>query len=156
MINIDIPKQNKIIAKHLVLDFNGTIAIDGKIISNVKDILNNLSKKIKIHILTADTFGSSRNEINGINCSLHILSNTFQDTQKKQYVTNLGKDSVIAIGNGKNDAFMLNEAAIGIAVIQEEGVYFKTLQNADIICTNIIDALNLISKEKRIIATLRN
>jgi len=155
MINIDIPKQNKIIAKHLVLDFNGTIAIDGKIKSNVKDILNNLSKKIKIHIITADTFGSSKNEINGINCSLHIISDTSQDTQKKQYITNLGKDSVIAIGNGKNDAFMLNEAAIGIAVIQEEGASFKTLQNADIICTNIIDALNLLYKEKRIIATLR-
>jgi len=156
MINIDIPEQGKIKAEHLVLDYNGTLAIDGKLIPNVKDIINRLSKRIKIHVLTADTFGSSKKELTGINCSLHILSYTSQDTQKKQYVTDLGKDSVIAIGNGKNDAMMLKEAAIGIVVIQEEGASIKSLQNTDIICKNIIDALNLLRKEKRITATLRN
>ena len=156
MININIPKKKKIKVEHLVLDFNGTLAIDGKLIPNVKDIINRLSKRIKIHVLTADTFGSSKKELTGINCSLHILSYTSQDTQKKQYVTDLGKDSVIAIGNGKNDAMMLKEAAIGIVVIQEEGASIKSLQNTDIICKNIIDALNLLRKEKRITATLRN
>ena len=156
MINIDIPKQKKIKAEHLVLDFNGTIAIDGKLIPNVKDILNHLSKKIKIHILTADTFGSSENELLGTNCSINILKPSTQDKQKMQFVTDLGKDNVIAIGNGTNDSLMLKTAVLGIAVIQEEGASFKSLQNADVICNNIIDALNLLSKEKRIKATLRN
>jgi len=156
MIRIEIPTQKKIKALHLVLDFNGTIAIDGKLIPNVKDILNHLSKKIKIHILTADTFGSSKNELLGTNCSINILKSSTQDKQKMQFVTDMGKDNVIAIGNGTNDALMLKTAALGIAVIQEEGASFKSLQNADIICNNIIDALNLILKEKRIKATLRN
>jgi len=156
MINLDIPGQEKIKAEHLVLDYNGTIAIDGKLIPEVKDILNKLSKKIKIHILTADTFESSKKELEGINCSLHIISSDSQDAQKKQYVIDMGKDTVIAIGNGKNDAFMLKEASIGIAVIQKEGASVKSIQNADVICNNIIDALNLLKKEKRISATLRN
>jgi len=156
MINIDIPGQGTINTEHLVLDYNGTLAIDGKLIPRVKDILNILSKKIKIHVLTADTFGSSVKELTGINCSLHILSYTSQDAQKKQYITDLGKNKVIAIGNGKNDALMLKEAVIGIAVIQKEGTSVKSLQNADIICKSIIDALNLLEKEKRITATLRN
>ena len=156
MINIDIPEQGAIKIEHLVLDYNGTLAIDGKLIPGVKDILNRLSKKIKIHILTADTFGSSGKELTGINCSLNILSCTAQDVQKRQYVTDRGKDTVIAIGNGKNDALMLKESLIGIAVIQKEGASVKSLKNADIICKSIIDALNLLEKEKRIIATLRN
>jgi len=156
MININIPGHRTIKIEHLVLDYNGTLAIDGKLIPDVKNILNVLSKKIKIHVLTADTFGSSGKELTGINCSLHILSYTSQDKQKEQYIIDLGKDTVIAIGNGKNDALMLKEAIIGIAVIQKEGASVKSLQNADIICKSVIDALNLLEKEKRIIATLRN
>jgi len=156
MINLEIPEQGEIKAEYLVLDYNGTLAIDGKLIPDVKDLINRLSKKIKIHILTADTFGSSKKELTGVNCSLHILSSASQDMQKKQYVTDLGKDSVIAIGNGKNDALMLKEAAIGIAVIQEEGASIKSIQNTDIICKSIIDALNLLENKKRITATLRN
>jgi len=156
MINLDIPGQVLIKTEHLLLDYNGTLAIDGKLIKDVKDCLNRLSKKIKIHVLTADTFGSSEKELSEVNCSINILKPSSQDRQKMQYVIDLGKDTVIAIGNGTNDALMLKEAAIGIAVIQKEGISVKALQNADIICKSIIDALNLLEKEKRITATLRN
>jgi len=38
MIKIDIPGYKIIIAKHLVLDYNGTIAIDGLIMKDVPEL----------------------------------------------------------------------------------------------------------------------
>jgi len=67
----------------------------------------------------------------------------------------LGKENVVSIGYGQNDALMLKESALGIALIQSEGAFIGTLLNADIICTHINDALNLLLKPLRIKATLR-
>jgi hypothetical protein len=36
MITVDIPRYRRIDAEHLVLDYNGTLAIDGNIIDGVK------------------------------------------------------------------------------------------------------------------------
>jgi soluble P-type ATPase len=51
---------------------------------------------------------------------------------------------------------MLKNAALGIVVIQKEGATVKSLENADIVCNNIIDALELLKNPLRIIATLRH
>ena len=156
MIIIDIPGYKKLEGEHLVLDYNGTLAIDGKLIDGVKQILERLSKKLSIHIITADTFGISKDELSGIDCTLEILKSSFQDIQKEMFVINLGKDKVIVIGNGRNDALMLKSAVLGIAIIQAEGASTKSILNADIICNNIINALMLLEHPRRINATLRN
>lgn len=155
MIIIDIPGGSKIEAEHLVLDYNGTLAVDGKLTDGVRSGLEQLSKKLKIHIITADTFGMSENELAGINCNLKVLSSSLQDVYKEAYIINLGKEKVVAIGNGRNDALMLKSAALGILVIQEEGASVDALLNADMVCNNIRDALALLDKPLRIVATLR-
>ena len=40
---------------HLLLDFNGTIACDGKLITGVKEKLQLLGHDFHIHVVTADT-----------------------------------------------------------------------------------------------------
>ncbi|RPH89686.1 MAG: ATPase P, partial [Calditrichaeota bacterium] len=79
-----------------------------------------------------------------------------QDVLKLDYVVKLGADKTVCIGNGRNDLMMIREAKIGIAVIQEEGSCGRTLSAADIVCTSIIDALNLLLHPQRLSATLRN
>jgi P-type E1-E2 ATPase len=155
MITIDIPGIKKLQLKHLVLDYNGTLAIDGKLMAGAKPLLQLLSNQITIHILTADTFGTSINELSGIKCTLEVLSPNLQDIQKETYINKLGNVKVIAIGNGANDSLMVKAASIGIAVIQKEGASIKTLQNADIVCNNIMDALELLTNPLRMVATLR-
>jgi len=156
MITINITGNRKIEVTHLVLDFNGTLAIDGKLIDGTKPLLELLSNQLTIHVVTADTFGTAESELSGINCTLKIISPEMQDMQKESHVFNLGEDHVIAIGNGLNDALMLKCAALGIVVLQKEGASVKTLLNADLVCNNIIDALELLTKPKRISASLRN
>lgn len=155
MITVDIPRYRRIDAEHLVLDYNGTLAIDGNIIDGVKSMLNKLSERLKIHILTADTFGMAKESLKDVNCHLKILKSDIEDIEKVSYIEELNEATVIAIGNGSNDSLMLKEAAIGIALIQKEGASVQALTNADIVCTSILDALELVENPLRIKATLR-
>lgn len=155
MITIKIPGYQNIEAQHLVLDFNGTLAIDGKLIDEIKPLIEVLSNQLTIHVLTADTFGTCKNELSALKCSLQILSPNFQDSQKESYILSFGEKQVIAIGNGSNDALMVKSAALGIVVLQKEGASVKTILSADIVCNNILDALELLINPLRIVSTLR-
>lgn len=156
MITIDIPGNRKISVKYLVLDYNGTLAIDGKLIAGLKPLLNQLSEQLKIYVLTADTFGTVKKELAGVNCQVSVIQPEEQDKQKEQFVISLGKENVVAIGNGLNDALMLTSAELGIVLLQTEGSAVKTLLSADMICRHITDALELLTHPLRLKATLRN
>jgi len=155
MISIEIPGFGEVTIEHLVLDYNGTLAVDGKIIQQAVPILRELGKEIIIHIITADTFGSARDEVSDIDCRLVLLPKDNQDIEKRDYVQSIGVETVMAVGNGRNDQMMLREAILGIAVLQNEGVFTGTVSDADILCTSIVDALDLLRFPKRLVATLR-
>ncbi len=76
--------------------------------------------------------------------------------EKQLFSEKLGLEHTAAIGNGRNDRLMLQHSALGIITIQTEGAATASLLSADIICTNINDALDLLLHPKRITATLRN
>lgn len=58
--NIQIPGYKTLDLSFLVLDYNGTIAVDGQIPPEVREALVRLSKDLQIHVLTADTHGTAR------------------------------------------------------------------------------------------------
>ena len=152
---IIIPGYCRLTLRHLVMDYNGTLAVDGNLIEGVKELLAELAVNVQLHVVTADTFGNAKENLVGVNCSLKILMSEDQQLEKAEFVRELGEESVVAIGNGLNDALMLKDAALGIALIQKEGVSTETFLNSDIVCKSIIDALELLTNQKRLIATLR-
>ncbi len=155
MIEFKIPGIKTIQAEHLVLDYNGTVAVDGRLLPAISDKLNVISDRIEVHVITADTFGEAAAELQGVKCTLDIIKNGDQQKQKSDFIASLGADKVIAIGNGFNDLLMLKDAALGIAVVQEEGASAKTIFAADIVVVSITDALDLLLNPLRIAATLR-
>jgi soluble P-type ATPase len=76
---------------------------------------------LTIHVLTADTFGKARAELEGINCEVHILTGESHDVQKEEFVRKLDTEKIIALGNGNNGLKMLKTAKIGVAVCLEDG-----------------------------------
>jgi soluble P-type ATPase len=50
---------------------------------------------------------------------------------------------------------MLRAAAVGVAVLQEEGTSMAALQGADVVVPGINAALELLLEPQRLIATLR-
>ena len=155
MIKIDIPNREPMFAESLVLDYNGTLAIDGQQINGVIKLLGKLSEHLSVHVITADTFGTVKETFANTNINVKIIDGKEQGRQKADFVASLKPQSVVAIGNGANDAQMLKLATLGIAVVQAEGASVQALMNADFICTSIIDGLNLLLNPKRIAATLR-
>ena len=156
MLTYHIPGYKDIEVRHLVLDYNGTLALDGVLIPGVADRLKELSKSIKIHILTADTFGSVGKQTSAIPCKVAVLPEPDQDIGKFNYVTKLNPEFTVAIGNGRNDQLMLKAALLGIATIQGEGAAVETLSSADLVVNDILAALDLLLNPLRLIATLRS
>jgi soluble P-type ATPase len=156
MLEVNIPGYRTLALSFLVLDYNGTIACDGRLMTGVRERLEELSKRLSIHILTADTFGSVQKEMTGIPCDVVVIGKENQTQAKADYVRQLGLQKTVSVGNGRNDALMLKETVLGIAVIQEEGASVETLVAADIATRSILDALDLLLHPLRLTATLRS
>ena len=152
---IDIEGWGEINIENMVIDLNGTIATDGRIPIEVKEKINSLSKKVNIYILTADTQGTADEEISGMKVELIKLQGEDIKKGKFEFLKTLNLENTVAIGNGSNDQLILKEAALGISVLGEEGMSISTMKNADIIVKDILNALDLFMKPKRLIATLR-
>ncbi len=155
MLEIDIPGFGMVKLNHLVSDFTGTLSVDGTLLPNVEDKLNQLSESVAIHILTADTFGRAKAELKNIKCEVHILAGENHDVQKEEFVKKLGPDSVVAFGNGNNDRKMLKVARIGIAVTEGEGCAIDAIISANIHVRSAVEGLDLLLNPKRLKATLR-
>jgi P-type E1-E2 ATPase len=155
MIDIDIPGGKKFQLEHLVLDYNGTIAFDGTLIDGVKECLAELSQKLNIHVITADTFGSVEKALKDIDCKLAVIPLGRQDAAKLEFIEKLGCEKTVSMGNGANDRLMLKASALGVAIVSGEGAAFETLASADMVCTDILSALSLLIHPLRLTATLR-
>lgn len=156
MLSIQIPGFGLLEIDHLVLDYNGTLAVDGALITGVKKMLNMLSDRLDVYVVTADTFGKAADGLKEVNCRLTVLDPGRQDQAKVDFVNRLGADRTACIGNGRNDALMLTASALGIAVILAEGASAVSLAAADVVCTGIVSALELLLNPLRLTATLRS
>ncbi|AZO94730.1 HAD hydrolase family protein [Halocella sp. SP3-1] len=156
MLQFDIPGRKKYAISNLVLDYNGTIACDGKVLKQVKEKLAHLSKNLDIYILTADTFGTVRDEFIDSPVNIVIIDDNSTGIEfKKEFIEKIGQEKTIAFGNGANDVEMLKNAELGILVIGVEGSATESLINSNLVINDIIDGLNLLLYPKRLIATLR-
>jgi len=156
MLAIAIPGFRQLELGHLVLDYNGTLAIDGKLIPGVREALGALAQQLEIHVVTADTHGSAGSELSGLPVKLTIIALESQAEAKLAYVRQLGAEHVCAIGNGRNDRKMLAAAAVGVALVQREGGAGEAVASASVVTTDILDALDLLRRPSRLIATLRS
>ncbi len=152
MIRIDIPQRGIIELQHAVFDVNGTLAVDGMPIPGVVDRLQALGEHLSLHALTAGTHGNLAELERVLGFPLHVIAT---GEEKVHYVEQLGAAQVIAFGNGRNDVGMLRLAAIGVAVLAAEGAAMDALQAADVLALGPVEAIDLVLKPKRLIATLR-
>jgi soluble P-type ATPase len=155
MIEIDVPGLAKFQFQHLVLDVNGTIARDGRLLEGVRQLVQQLRSKLDIHLITADTNSTQDIIDRELDLTAVRIPAIDQAGAKLVYIDKLGADAVVAVGNGANDADMVKHAGLGIAIIGPEGSAVKTLLNADIVVSDIRTALELLAHPNRLIATMR-
>jgi P-type E1-E2 ATPase len=152
---IHIPGRDALELGHLVLDLNGTIALDGQLLPGVAERASALRAQITIHLLTADTRGCGAATAHQLGVQWHRLTPGQEAQQKADFVRQLGAAHTVAVGNGANDALMLSAAGLGIAVLGHEGLAVTALQAADLLVPDVTAALDLLVHPQRLIATLR-
>ena len=156
MIEFDIPGFGQRALLHLVLDYNGTLALDGRIQPGVSSRLSQLKQLMNIHILTADTYGTVRSTFGQTDFTVHVLPAGDERAAKANYVRALDAMSCACLGNGNNDVDMLISAGLSIAVLQPEGVAMAALSAAHVLVPGIESGLDLLLHPKRLKATLRS
>ena len=155
MIELDIPGRGLLRLQHLVTDVNGTLAVDGQLIEGLAKRIGLLKDRLTIHLLTADTHGRQAVIDQQLNMRARRIQPGEESQQKAAFIRQLGAEQVVAIGQGANDAEMLRSAGLGICVLSAEGSAVETLLAADLVVANIFDALELLEKPLRIVASLR-
>ena len=156
MISVEIPGWGTVSIENLVLDFNGTIALDGVLCSGVGERIRQIaSQGVNIYVITADTNGSAKNQCQGLPMQVMIYDSETVARDKFQLVERLGPEKTMAIGNGRNDLAMIEAAGISAVILGQEGCYAPVLQKADIVVPSILDGLDLLLNPHRLKATLR-
>lgn len=156
MIVIEIPgRQTPLVIRTVVLDYNGTVARDGKLLPDILERIRKLQESADVYILTADTYGTVESQCMGLGIPLKTFPQEGAGICKEQIVRQIG-GGVCAIGNGRNDIPMFTAADLSIAVMGQEGVCAALLSDADVLVSSPVDALDLLLIPNRLRATLRN
>jgi P-type E1-E2 ATPase len=155
MIDVAIPGKGKLKIKQLVLDLNGTIALDGEIIDGVAERLDRLSRLLDIFIITSDTMVSAERVTKDLKIKLYKIKKGNENAQKLELIRKIGERETVAIGNGSNDVLMLKESLIGICILGREGASMDAMMASDLNISDINDAFDLLLKPDRLVATLR-
>ncbi|UCF60568.1 MAG: hypothetical protein JSV37_12500, partial [Anaerolineaceae bacterium] len=120
MIELNVPGRGVIQLEHLVSDVNGTLALDGQLIDGIANALVRLGDRLELHMLTADTRGRQSFIDQQLGLEAVRISPGDEAEAKAAYVRELGAERVVALGQGTNDAAMLQEAEVGICVLSQE------------------------------------
>ena len=151
-IELEVPGRGRLSLANLLLDINGTLSDRGVLIPTVQPRLRKLADALTIHLLSADTFGTGEQIARRLGASFHRVSD---GAAKLHHVERLDAERCAAIGNGTNDALMLERCALGIAVLGPEGTSGAAVRTADVVSRSIDEALDLLLSPQALVATLR-
>jgi P-type E1-E2 ATPase len=155
MLRLTIPSRGELALSYLLLDVNGTLTLEGVLLPGVADRLRELRDDLEILLVSADTYGALDALTEQLGVRSQRITAGAEAAQKAALVAHLGPAQVVAVGNGANDAEMLRDAALGIAIMGEEGLASACMLAADVVIPSITAALDLLLRPKRLLATLR-
>lgn len=100
MISVSIPGWGDLDIEYMVIDYNGTVAVDGKPKDGVKELLEKISRYIKLFIITSDTYGNIDNEGTTVGFRIIKVGKEGSGREKARIIRELGPEKVVAIETG--------------------------------------------------------
>ncbi len=156
MIKLNIPGRGSLALENLMLDFNGTLALGGRLLPEVSQLLHQLASHLRIYVVTADSHGTVAEETASLPVTLLPVKEGAEAEGKLAHLQSLGAAGTAAMGNGSNDRLLLQEAALGIMVLGEEGAAGCLCAAADLIVRDYREGLRLFLVPDAIRSTLRS
>lgn len=157
-IAIDIPGFGRRVIRTVISDYTGTLSRRGKLAPGVRPRLRQLLKLVNLEIITADSYGTARQQLKGIAVP-HMLQRKRHDIEKRDFARRFNLQHVAAFGNGNNDRLLLKAARAGggiaVAVDNGEGCALDALLHANISIVGAANALDLLLNPTACKATLR-
>jgi len=154
MIFIQRPGQEPLEIDFILIDFEGTLASDRRVHPKAKDKINLLSQRTKIYILTKGEKEVVEEVLRKVKAEIFYFTQGETSQRKLALLHQLGATRTVAIGNGVDDVPMIEEAGLGICVIGKEGTSVEAVKKADVVVSNVLDALDFLLKPLRQKATL--
>ena len=154
MIHIERPSQEPLRIEYILIDFEGTLAVDRRVHPKAKDKMNLLSRRTKIYVLAQGQDQVAEEVLKKVTVEVVHLMEGESSQGKLNLLNELGPQRTVAIGNGLDDVAMVENAGLGICVISREGTASEMLEKADLVVANILDALDFLLKPMRQQATL--
>jgi soluble P-type ATPase len=154
MIAIQRPGQGPLEVDFILLDFEGALASDRRVHPKAKDKINLISKRTKIYILAKGEKERVAEALRKVKAEIIEFAEGKASEGKLNFLRELGPAKAVAIGNGVDDALMIEESGFGICVIGKEGAAGGAVQKADLVVMNVVDALDFLLKPLRQKATL--
>ena len=154
MITVQRPGQSNLEIEFILIDFEGTLASDRRVHPKAKDKINLLSKRTKIYILTKEEKEHVEEVLRKVKAEIIYLTQGDSSQKKLDLLRQLGPGRTVAIGNGLDDVSLIEEAGLGVCVLGKEGMSSEAMRKADVVFTNILDALDFLLKPLRQKASL--
>jgi len=154
MITLERPGQDPLGIEYILIDFEGTLAMDRRVDPKAKDKMNLLSRRTKIYVLTQEQDQVAEEMLKKVAAEVVHLKEGESSQGKLNLLNELGPQRTVAIGNGLDDVAMVEKAGLGICVISREGTASEMVEKADLVVANILDALDFLLKPLRQKATL--
>ena len=154
MILIQKPGQEPLVIEFILIDFEGTLASDRRVHPKARDKLNLLSKRSKIYILAKGEQEAIGEILKKVKAEVIYLTEGEASQRKLDLLRQVGATRAVAIGNGVDDAAMIEEAGLGICIIGKEGTSAEAMKKAEVVFTDILHALDFLLKPLRHKATL--
>src|SRR4030043_51547 len=123
MISIERPGQGNLEIEFILVDFEGTLASDRRVHPKAIDKINLLSKRTKIYILTKQEKTLVEESLKKVKEEIVDLKEGEASQQKLDLLRQLGATRTVAIGNGTDDAPMIEEAVFGTCVMGKEETF---------------------------------
>ncbi len=155
MIAIEIPGRPTMRIEHVLLDFNGTIAVDGTVPGQTAALIRQLAESVHVAVLTADTYGTARAQCAELGVEVVTFPREGAAAFKQDFARQLA-GGIACLGNGFNDIGMFEHADLPIAVLDAEGMCAALIPHALIVARSMDEGLQLLLRPDRIKATLRS
>lgn len=137
----------------IVLDLNGTLAVQGRIVEGAKERIKILSDLgIRVILLTADRRGNAKEMCEALGIELFKANSS---EEKADLFRQLDAEKTVSIGNARIDIGMFKYAKLSIATLQAEGIHTGILEHVDIIVPSINNALDLFIDRNSLNATMQ-
>ncbi len=137
----------------IILDLNGTLAVNGSIVEGAKERLIKLKELgYKIYLFTGDQRGNAAELTKEIDITILRATNT---EEKERLTLSLDFSKTVSIGNARIDIGTFKHTKLRIATIQAEGIHAEILKFVDIVVLSINDALDILINPDSLNATMR-